>query len=365
MCEAIAVAASNPAIVYAGGQKDREPAIFRSADGGSTWEDITSNLGTMLSRYDTVYAIWVSPYDPDAVVVGTSDGIFTCTVEGRSQTRTWNMTAINHTTSDFTYDQPTGTIYAATYRGVFSSDDAGATWQEMNDGLGYLESLCIDIDTRSRLLYVGTDGGSVWRLSLPDASGYEYSIVVDDFESYTDYDQGGEAIWQTWIDGFDVPDNGSQIGYLQPPYAEQTIIHSGTQSMPYFYDNRFGYSEATMTLDYPRDWTMYGVELLRLWFYGDPANASEPMYVAVANSRRLPAVVYHDDPGATQTSTWTQWSIDLNAFAARGVDLTDVDKLSIGFGDKYYPQAGGSGLVFFDGIGLYRPAEPQTVLSGN
>jgi hypothetical protein len=127
--------------------------------------------------------------------------------------------------------------------------------------------------------------------------------------------------------------------------------------MPYFYDNDFKYSEATMTLDSPRDWTMYDVRSLSLWFYGDSANAVEPMYVAIANSRQTPVVIYHDDPAATRTSDWTQWSIDLSAFADQGVDLTDIDKLSIGFGDKHNPQAGGSGLVFFDDINLYRPPE--------
>ncbi len=356
-CEAIAVAPSNPNIVYAGGQNDYEPRVFRSTDGGTTWEDITSNLNVRLSRYEIVNAIWVSPYEPDAIVVGTSGGIFTCTVEGRSRTRTWNMTAINYTTNDFIYDQPTGTIYAATSQGVYSSQDEGVTWLEVNEGLGFLDSLCIDIDYHHRLLYLGTSGGSVWRMSLPEATGYEYFDIVDDFETYTDYDQGGEAIWQTWIDGFDVPDNGSQIGYLQPPYAEQTIVHGGAQSMPYFYDNTSGYSEASMTLNNRRDWTTYGVEMLTLWFHGDPANAPEAMYVAIANTRTTPAVIYHDDPMAPQTNEWTQWPIDLNAFADLGVDLTDVDKLSIGFGDKYNRQAGGSGLMFFDDIRLYRPPE--------
>jgi hypothetical protein len=102
---------------------------------------------------------------------------------------------------------------------------------------------------------------------------------------------------------------------------------------------------------------MYNVEYLSLWFKGDAANASEPMYVAIANSRQTPRAIYHEDPGATQTNDWTQWSIDLSGFADQGVDLTDIDKLSIGFGDKYNPQAGGSGLMFFDDIRLYRPPE--------
>ena len=180
---------------------------------------------------------------------------------------------------------------------------------------------------------------------------------MHDFESYTDYDQGGEAIWQTWIDGFDVPTNGSQIGYLLPTYVEKTIIHGGAQSMPYFYDNDSRYSEASMTLVSPRDWTMYNVEFLSIWFYGDSANAPEPMYVAVANVRQTPKMFYHENPDATQINAWTEWLIDLKAFSDQGVDLTDVDKLFIGFGDKYNPQAGGSGLMFFDDIRLYRPPE--------
>jgi hypothetical protein len=97
---------------------------------------------------------------------------------------------------------------------------------------------------------------------------------VDNFESYTDNDTDGEAIWQHWIDGFGVPDNGSQVGNLMPPYAEQTIVHSGLQSMPFMYDNTAGVrnSEAELTLTAPRDWTEEGVSELSLWFRGYPAS---------------------------------------------------------------------------------------------
>ncbi|MHC4327090.1 MAG: LamG-like jellyroll fold domain-containing protein [Planctomycetota bacterium] len=99
-------------------------------------------------------------------------------------------------------------------------------------------------------------------------------LVVDDFEFYTDDDAAGEAIWQAWIDGFGVPANGSQVGYLLPPYTEQAIVHGGRQSMPFSYDNTAGItnSEAVLTLTYPRDWTEQGVEKLSLWFRGYPAS---------------------------------------------------------------------------------------------
>ncbi len=88
------------------------------------------------------------------------------------------------------------------------------------------------------------------------------------------------------------------------------------------------------------------------------SNAPAPMYVAVANSGGTPAVVYYDDPDdptPTQIGAWTQWNIDLKAFADQGVNLTNVDSISIGFGDKANPQPGGSGKMYFDDIRLYRP----------
>jgi hypothetical protein len=122
--------------------------------------------------------------------------------------------------------------------------------------------------------------------------------------------------------------------------------------MPYYYDNNLMYSEATMTLT-QRDWTEEGVGVLSLWFYGDTSNAAERMYVALNDS----AVVYHDNPDAAQIATWTEWRIDLQKFAAQGVNLANVNTITIGFGDKNNLQAGGSGMVFFDDIRLYRPAQ--------
>jgi len=124
--------------------------------------------------------------------------------------------------------------------------------------------------------------GPVWRFTV---GAY---LLVDDFESYTDDDAAGQAIWQHWIDGFGVTDNGAQVGYLMPPYAEQTIVHGGTQSMPLLYTNEAGISnsEAVLTLTTLRDWTTAGVGELSLWFRGASDNAAEPLYVAISNSAR-------------------------------------------------------------------------------
>jgi hypothetical protein len=94
---------------------------------------------------------------------------------------------------------------------------------------------------------------------------------------------------------------------------------------------------------------------------GMSSNEAEPMYVALNGS----AIVYHDDPAATQIDTWTQWTIPLQAFADQGVDLANIDTIAIGFGDKNNLQPGGSGTIFFDDIRLYRPeATEVSIIDG-
>jgi hypothetical protein len=179
-------------------------------------------------------------------------------------------------------------------------------------------------------------------------------LIVDDFESYNDLDPDdpeSNRIFNVWLDGYDDPTNGSLVGYDLPPFAEQTIVHSGSQSMPLYYDNSVGYSEATLTLTYPRDWTENGVTTLTIWFRGIADNAAETLYVALNGS----AVVNHDNPNAAQIEEWTEWNIDLQAFADQGVNLANVNTISLGLGNKNNPLAGGSGTMYFDDIRLYPP----------
>jgi len=186
--------------------------------------------------------------------------------------------------------------------------------------------------------------GLLWRFATADF------IIVDDFESYNDIDPpdaGSNRIFDKWIDGFETTTNGALAGDDLPPYAEQSIVHGGGQSMPYLYDNANKTSEATLPLVHPRDWTEEGVTKLSLWFRGDPGNAADRMFVALGN-----AVVYYDDPAATQITGWNEWVIDLTEFV--GMDLTNVDIITIGIGTKDSPMAGGMGTMYFDDIRLVR-----------
>jgi hypothetical protein len=92
---------------------------------------------------------------------------------------------------------------------------------------------------------------------------------------------------------------------------------------------------------------------------GISSNSAESMYVAVGNIAGTPAVVYHDDQAPTQIDAWTEWVIPTQVFADRGVNLTDVDNISIGIGDRNNPQPGGSGTIYIDDIRLYGPRSTE------
>ncbi len=203
-----------------------------------------------------------------------------------------------------------------------------------------------------RIDEINNDGtvskGKIWSFTIADY------LVVDDFEDYNDYPPN--EIWNTWIDGYGDATNGSTSGYPDPDfnagehYLETTIVHSGVQSFPLFYDNAAGISEATKTLSTLNDWTEYDVNTLTLWYYGNSDNAAVPMYVVLNGS----AASTNDNVNAARALEWTQWDIPLQVFADQGVNLANVGSITLGFGNRSNPTAGGAGNVFFDDIRLYR-----------
>ena len=210
--------------------------------------------------------------------------------------------------------------------------------------------------------------GKVWSFTTGNF------FVIDDFETY---DSEDNQIWISWHDGIgyggfgiDPYFAGNRTGAIVGDedtfsYTEETIVHGGSQSMPYFYDNNkqdfSNYSEAELTLDYPRDWTEQGVDKLVIWFRGNLNNDAERLYVSLSNRTGEPVIINHDNPAATQIGVWTEWAIPLQNFADQGIDLTDVDRIAIGIGTQgNMTTPGGSGKMFIDDILLYQPnPEPE------
>jgi hypothetical protein len=172
-------------------------------------------------------------------------------------------------------------------------------------------------------------------------------LPVDDFEGYTDDE--GSRIYETWIDGW-TNGTGSTVGNAQAPFAEQTIVHAGLQSMPLDYNNVNSpfYSEAEREFSPVEDWSAGDVTTLLLYVRGKSGNAHVPLYLAVEDSSKKVGIVTYPDTAVAGTTQWTQWKIPLSSFT--GVNLAKVKKLYIGLGDRDVPAAGGSGRIFIDDI---------------
>jgi hypothetical protein len=184
----------------------------------------------------------------------------------------------------------------------------------------------------------GAYPGDVWSFTT------EEYLVVDDFESYTDNKDAGEAIFQTWIDGWD-NNTGSQVGYLEAPFSEETIVHGGGKSMPLTYSNTASpfRSEAERFFDEPQDWTAYGIGALTVHFRGALDNNGQ-LYVKINNAK----VSYAGD---MTKLIWQAWSIDLSDV---GANLKSVSSLTIGI-----EGADAAGILYIDDIRLY-PRPPET-----
>jgi hypothetical protein len=184
----------------------------------------------------------------------------------------------------------------------------------------------------------GAYPGEIWSFTV------QPFLVVDDMESYTDDE--GSRIYEAWVDGVTTGKSGSQVGYMQAPFAEKTIARSG-QSMPITYDNAsMPNAEATLTLD--QNWTTNGVKSLSLYFQGAAGNKGQ-LYVKINNAK----VLYDGPAKDIATPQWLPWNIDLSAVST---NLSKVTSLTIGV-----EGAGAAGILYIDDVRLY-PKAPEFVV---
>jgi len=202
--------------------------------------------------------------------------------------------------------------------------------------------------------------GPVWEFTV------EEGRAIEDFESYS---YNPELIYLTWMDG---------CGYWIDPETKLTNgtgscvdlwmaeTHGGGKAMVYTYENTYewlwerdhNYSEAWRDFDPGLDLQASGNEAaLVLWFYGDRDNDSTDMWVKLADSDSSAKHIYGtygDDPEDIKKEEWTDWNIALADLAAGTCDLSNVVRLSIGFGDNVGDVPDGSkGIVLFDDIEVY------------
>ncbi|HUT28935.1 MAG TPA: Calx-beta domain-containing protein [Sedimentisphaerales bacterium] len=247
-------------------------------------------------------------------------------------------------------------------------EDANTSSAEFKD------NLIVDVNTYMPAVALMLGQTYYWRIDAvnpgySDSKGDVWSfsvvpfIVVDDMESYN---TGGNMINDTWLDAYYYW-VGAWLYLGQDPCEP---VHSGGQSMKYEYENDGGlwddlnyYSEAVRTFSGPFDWSGAAIEVLTLYFYGDAGNDAGPteqMYVGLEDGSSYVQSEYGDngeDMNDIKIAEWQEWNIRLQDFNDGGVDLSDIRKIYIGFGDRenFNPGGtpGGTGVVYFDDIRLY------------
>jgi len=228
-----------------------------------------------------------------------------------------------------------------------------------------------------------------YHVTFDSVSSIDY-FIVDNMESYTTRSEL-HVVWRDGYTSATTGNSGSNItvsteidprttGPDVPPDNPPGPIHGGSQAMQFAYDNDsnvvlyvpgyipFAYSApyyseieaSTSGLGIRSNWTLEGIKALTLYIYGNADNVDEQMYLVLEDSDSnslvtCEKVIYGDSllDLNLRLEDWQEWNIDLDEFT--DVDLTDVQKIYIGFGDRNNPQPGGAGVVYFDDLLLFQP----------
>ena len=229
---ALAIDPQNPETIYAGVNPNWDgplpstpaPTLFKSTDGGASWNAANSGLTADLVNYDgshftanlNVYSLAINPQDSNTLYaagnVSNSGGIFKSTDGGASWRASFSHgfgIAISPGIAIVAIDpQDSNTLYAAG-DGIFKSTDGGASWSAANSGLPeFISSLAIDPQNSGTLyaspeggcslpactygqVFRSTDGGTSWAdtglASSPTSSVSSAFLAIDPINSNTVY----------------------------------------------------------------------------------------------------------------------------------------------------------------------------------
>ena len=143
--------------------------VWRSQNGGGTWEDISAGLP---GRYVTTVA--ADAADPNVIYVahtGFGQDLHDPRVF-RSTDRGTTWTSINGNlpdapVNDLVLDPAVpGTLYAGTDLGVFVTRNLGETWVPLGGAMPVVAVWDLELHTASRQLFAFTHGRSAWKLDL-------------------------------------------------------------------------------------------------------------------------------------------------------------------------------------------------------
>jgi hypothetical protein len=198
-------------------------------------------------------------------------------------------------------------------------------------------------------------------------------FVVENFNSYANTEPELIAVWKDYV----VNGTKAEIA-LQRGSDDASLVRDGN-SMQYAYRNNYtpyyseAYAETTGANPLPSgigaNWLATGAKALVLWFRGDTANiitSHSRMYVILTDGdspSHNATVQYNGDINDIKVAAWHEWSIKLTDFT--DVNLANVKRITIGFGDKVKDPPQNRRYVYFDDIRLYVPGYVPELVAGD
>lgn len=156
--------------------------VFRSTDRGATWTSLADRYAPLLKDLTVSFsALAVSPNfaRDNTVLIGHSSGQWRSTDRGE----TWTKIEGGPPATRLTYTPNGSIVFAVNYDGVQRSTDGGLTWQLFNDGLDLGNSGVAEVQTNDREAVVLMTGfgqpSAVYRLPLNATTWQRVPIEAD------------------------------------------------------------------------------------------------------------------------------------------------------------------------------------------
>lgn len=196
--DSIAFDPVDPDRIWVGGWelKSDRGALYRSEDGGKTWQKL--DLGIYES---SIRAVAVATRDPKVVAVGITEGVLLSQDGGTSWERINRGYRSLHDVHSLAFDPlDPRMLYVGTWRLAWRTPDLGKTWTAIHDGMFWDSDLfSMNIDSANpEVIFAGACSGAYrslnrgdkWqrlRNGLPDAAKRTRAVRIDPTNSLTVY----------------------------------------------------------------------------------------------------------------------------------------------------------------------------------